>query len=459
MSRRFFYCLLYVLLVTACVDPMQQNNSEVFESHQKLFDIITKVSVESITEGISESDVEHYLYFRCNITPKEIESIIRYEFDLNVYIYIVNLFDGHWFIISGDSSSGPIISSGDTGGFNIDMDKPMTRHNRIWFESIKNLIVSNRNSFEENVKESRTEWMRSQRVAMLRDRSHMKKLRNEDPDTMEVDIQTIIDTLIYENYPSLTVTEWWQGDPWNNAIPKFDNNDRCYAGCAVIAIAQLLYYTHYAFGYPNDLYSNASCNSYYYDDNYYWTFSNPSTTSWDNMSTEFYNPYTYTDPYMPALCALIAKRSNTRYGYEPSEFFDYRDTYGDTSVDSVANTLSSFMLAGVSYQNYYSSTTPDIIMNEIRNQRPVLCTGAHGVNSTVGHAFLIDGFYRYKTREIEIIRDMQGNILSQETYIYDYFFWRINTGEKYPYNRVNDLVWNSSYYSNGRIIFIGWGQS
>lgn len=253
---------------------------------------------------------------------------------------------------------------------------------------------------------------------------------------MEVDIECITDTLYNDNYPALTSTTWWQASPFNNAVPLLNNNgERCLAGCAVIAIAQLLYYTHYEFGYPNDIYANATCTSLYNQLPYNFSFSNQTTTSWDSMPLSWlYAPDN--DPYSAALCALISKRSGTYYT---------SDGLGSTSPYNIASTLDSFMLTGASMQDFYKPT----IINEIHNDRPVLCSGQE---NNYAHSYLIEGYRWLYVTETEIVRDLSGNIISQSVnVIVNDFMWHVNTGDP-----GHTSVAEGSYYPYYRKMYVGW---
>lgn len=73
----------------------------------------------------------------------------------------------------------------------------------------------------------------------------------------------------------------------------------------------------------------------------------------------------YLTPYVAALYALVAQRSNTEY------VLDEGIGLGNTSVNSVSSTLSSFLLYGANNTTYNRG----IVMSEINNDRPVLVTG------------------------------------------------------------------------------------
>lgn len=447
--------LFTLALLFSCAEPMEQSLTNKKEALLAQRELQTKAINDQLSRGIGETEVKNYLSCWLNISEQEIKDITRYDISEDVYIFIVNLINGKWFLISGDYSSSPILAGGESGGFYI--DEGVTYDIRSWLESIKQCILINRDSNTEEAKSHQKEWIRAQKIASWKSGKSNMTLRDGEIDTSdtEVELILIIDTLVLEDYPALTVTNWNQDDPWNFAIPKFSSNYNCLAGCAVIAIAQLLYYTHYAFGVPNDIYANATCNDYYSDYPYTWTFSNPTTTSWDLMSIESYNSSTYFDPYMPALCALIAYRSKTRYGYAPHQCYDYTETYGDTKVDSIPGVLNSFLLSGA-YKTGYVLNIPSI-RNEIANQRPVLCAGLINQYDTIGHAFLIDGYYHFRRKITDIIQDMDGNILFHDEFYDDIAFWRINTGD--PTSRINDYINASTYYPYGRVIFLGWGNN
>ncbi len=455
--KKVFSCLMSIcLLASSCINTDEQQPDSIKESYLANQALLTKSITDRLSEGITQADVENYMVYMMSIIPDEIKDITKYDLDEDTYIYIVNLKDGRWFIFSGDYSTSPIVIKGSHNGFYLEKDlSALPRHDRLWLESLRDVIVKNRTTMSEETRRNQSEWIHSNTLAMRLSGRRSGGIRSEDPDTIEVDIQLIIDTLIYENYPGLTSTSWDQSVPWNNAMPKYTTNDRCLAGCTVIGIAQLLYYTHYHFGFPNEIYESASCDDYYSDGPpYSFVLTNPTTTSWDQMVLSFDDdPLCMFDPYMPALCALIAQRSGTAYGVDPLiNPLLYDPTYGSTPVANVPSTMSSFFLYGTSQESY---TKADVI-NEIQNGRPVLTGGTANQNETSGHAFLIDGYYWIKCREIEQVRDMSGNLIQETIYMHENFYWNINTGNPSAHH-IQSAEY--AYYPNNRIIFIGWSQN
>lgn len=439
------WVLLFTLaLLFSCAEPIDQSLTNKKEALLAQRELQTKAINEQLSKGITQSDVEKYLDVRMNISHNLIESINRHSIGEDVYVFIVNLIDGRWFIISGDYSSSPVIAEGEAGGFRVSQ-RP-SRHEIALFESIRNYIIENRTSNYDSAKSqgNRMEWVQMQKIYDLKKKK--EAIRDMDPDTSEVESVIIIDTLINQYYPHLTSTTWHQFAPFNNAAPLATSSEKCPVGCFVTAIAQLLYYTHYEFGFPNDIYAGASCNSYYNQQPYIYNFSNPTSTTWDSMNPSWYY-IDDDDPYTAALCALISYRSGTYYG------FDIYGYYGATPSSNIPSTLSSFYLTGVSQQSFSSSS----IMNEIRNDRPVLCDGYPDSDFINGHAYLIDGYKWLSVQHIEVVTDLSGNILEQNIIAtYSDFKWGINSGgDGFFLGYLSEGI----YYAYGGHIYTGWSQN
>ncbi len=431
-----FLSFLLLFLSLSCIESenhvysLDNNVSKNYRSHRES---LTKSIISNISNGVTESDVEAYLNYSLNISSHDIKDITRYDILNDSYIFIVNLDKGGWLFISGDYSAPPVLASCDEGSY-YSKDK-LSKHDEALFLSMRHLMQECKVSKSQEAEENRKIWIRSQLLRNGRDRF---VLDSGGSDTIEVDIQCYNDTIYNDDYPQLTSTTWWQDEPFNGAMPLLNNTgERCFTGCAVIAIAQLLYYTHYTFGFPNDLYSNASCSSFYYDNPYVFNFSNPSSVGWNNMPTSWLTAPS-TEPYSAALCALISQRSGTVYDSNGE---------GSTAHGNVPGTLSSFLLTGTSDQDFFRPT----IISEIQNNRPVLCSGQIGSES---HSYLVEGYQWFYVVETEVVTDMSGNVISQQqNVIVNNFFWRINTGAPGHIN-----VAEGSYYPLYRRMFVGWTQ-
>lgn len=431
------------LIITACAESIEQTTIPRKEIIRDNREILTKAIDEQLTKGVSSTDIEDYLVYRLNISLDNVKDIARFDIDSETYIFIVNLINGEWYIFSGDYSSVPVIARGEEP---LHLNGQLSRHGEMWLQTIHDRINENKNGHSDKALNNQTNWIRTKYLATL----HQTNKHYQRTDTN--DSFLILDTLINEYCAALVQTRWDQGSPWNHSMPKMRyGNNRCLAGCTVIAIAQLLYYTHYAFGFPNDIYENASCDDYYdQGPSYNFNFSNQSTTCWDNMSLS-YDWSTFSDPYMPALCALIAHRSHTEYHVKFPEAYLMDDSYGETSTDTIPGSLNLFSLNGVTKTIF----SRDSVINELLHARPVLCFGAD--TNAYGHAFLIDGYRWLKVKETENVLDENNEVIDTIVNIYDEFYWHINTGDLSPAHQFWASI-NYYYYPSQRHMFIGWRQ-
>jgi len=434
------FCILLILLfLCSC--------SEFFDERQSLSlsekgEFVTKTVLKTSSSKVTQDEVIDYLSFREGIVADGIKSITRYDLSPQSYIYIVNLAKGGWLLVSGDKFCTPILAQSDTG--ELHFGEKLSRHDAGWIESIKEYINTNKNESSEDAIKSRNLWNHSLHMARMKDR-----FRSEEPDTSDVPIEFDYtyewDTVVNLTIPPLTVTAWDQTEPYNGAIPYESGNVRCAAGCTVIAIAQLLYYTHYTFGVPSQMYENAICNNYYYDRPYTFVFSNPTTTSWDYMPLTWEDSYNQSNNYVAALCAAVSYISNTTYGV------DISGSYGNTINLFIPYTLAMFQLLGASEHTTFSKSE---IVSELNAGRPVLTSGFQNMSSQIGHSFIIEGYRWLRVKETETVRDLNGNLLEQNVLYIDDTKEYINTGEM---SHIFTNTW--TYYCYNRSIYIGWGQN
>ena len=321
--------LFSIVMLASCTESIEQPLRSSTESAIDVKELLTKSIDSKLSTGVTQEDVADYLVYRQKETLEAVKDIVRYDIDEDVHVYIVNMKRGGWYLFSGDCLTTPIIAQGDDGELSLDGD--LSTQCRNWLASIAYYT-------QQQKIESRgvNQWTRQ------------GGYRSEDnpliPDTSSLSVEYVIDTLVNEYFPPLTITTWDQGAPWNNAMPMKSLGARCLAGCTVIAIGQLLYYTHFAFGYPNDTYTSASCNNFYYEGPpYTFTFTGATTNGWSDMAVDGWG-LEYFDTYAPALCALIAERSNTTYGVEHPGEPDEGDSYGSTLPIYIPSTLNSFLL-------------------------------------------------------------------------------------------------------------------
>ena len=269
-----FTTMAAALLFYSCAESIDQSVQSSTESSSSCHNLLTKALNEKLSDGVSRQDVEDYLVYRMNETLDTVKDITRYEIDEVSYIYVVNTKDGRWFIFSGDYSSKPLLVEGEGSMY---FEGNLSKHMQNLLKAIGSKIIENRTAYSTETSNNLRIWEATKR----RSERERRMLRDNEIDTGDVVVEYIVDTLINSVHPKLTSTSWDPSYPFNEALPMYGDSLRCTAGCAVVAIAQLLYYTHFAFGYPNDTYDDASCDKFYNAPDYAYSYGNPSTTCWN----------------------------------------------------------------------------------------------------------------------------------------------------------------------------------
>lgn len=438
MRKQFFLSQMWMLVIfivsVSCVESMDKEISR-----EGTLLARRTIMTKTVDDQVKQSDVIHVLQSK-GIDIESIEDITKYDIDEECYIFIVNLRGGHWFLISGDYATTPILAEGFEKGLRLTDGNLRSQYLLGWFDCIGAVIKENRSLTTEAVESNRRQWARAKNA----DNPSKRRQLLRDDDTTEVESILYLDTLVYHNYPGLTVTEWDKLYPFNEALPLYGSGHG-YAGCVDVAIAQLVYYTHFTFGYPNDTYESASCSQYYNAAGtppYNYVFNTPSTTCWNQMGlTASAN---YNKPYVAALYALVAKNSNTAFVLQDGV------AVGSTPITNVCSSLGYFSLSGAQ-DSIFSETRARY---EIRNNRPVLSAGGASSSSSIGHTFLVDGYRWLQTRSTEVIMDMSGHIIDTIVSYDESLGWHINTGESIGGHHIWD--YSNTYYTFDRRMFVGW---
>ena len=234
----------------------------------------------------------------------------------------------------------------------------------------------------------------------------------------------------YDSIQRLTKTNWKQGWPYNEYCPRKSNGwENAPAGCAVIAIAQMLYFLHYHLGVPQTAPSEAYCNSTVEDyPNYDWDQYNYTSTIWYYMDSVAYNGYYgyYAAPFI----ANIGKLSNIEYG----------DSGSSVTNNNLAN---AFPIYGITCD--YTTYNENDVKSNLLNGLPVLLRASSGSD---GHVFIADRYLRKRDvtkRTYYWVYDsvpnnfpVPGNIPNNITYSYSS-----------PYISMIGMNWGwGSYYNN-----------
>lgn len=391
------------------------------------------------SDGPDIDDVKSYLKFFQKIDGDRIHSIRKLDLSDSAHIFLVNLKnDSGWLIISGDYDYKPVIAHSEEG--NINLSSSNSSFVKGWLAGIANNIVENRsNADSREVNNNQRKWKAAKLLSI---QESVGTRDGDEPDTLDSWYEYTIDTLVNQHYPALTVTKWHPVEPFNSAVPLYNSNERCLTGCVPVALAQFLYYTHYAYNVPAQSYSYAECNSYYYQHPYSFGFYNLSAYSWNNMALNDGDIILHSTQPVAALIAFMSYVTIT----------DYSDGEGSTSSFFIPAGLASMGINNAVCNNYSRSS----IMTEISNGRPVIGDGLASLTATYGHCFLYDGYSRLYTLAHEVIYDIDGSILEENYFYDDDVEWHINSGSAEP--GFYFLFWTdeNSFYPYQRSIYTGW---
>lgn len=188
-------------------------------------------------------------------------------------------------------------------------------------------------------------------------------------------------------------TKWGQRHPWNTKLPWVETNDKKKilppVGCTAVAIAQLLYFTHFKFNVPDGLYHGTAFGGYITADKKNKTFFSlgqyvANSPRWNEMPLDR-SIITEGASYVAELMAGLGYQLNMEYTPEASR------AYVSTEV------MRSYGITGD--VGFYNEST---VMRNIHDGCPLLIT-AYAKKSTTGwflteharfdegHTWLIDG--------------------------------------------------------------------
>ena len=166
---------------------------------------------------------------------KEITPIIE---KADTLLYVINYGDADgWVIASGDKRTPMIMAMSEKGRFNLDM-LSINKGVGIWLEGIKEGIVY--------LKEHPEYVPDSTYLAVW---NHNSGLTTKGGIEHEGEWLQLVYTIIeygqlHYDIDHLTSTQWGQDEPWNLCMPLSGTgpNNRCSAGCTIVAAAQQAYY-------------------------------------------------------------------------------------------------------------------------------------------------------------------------------------------------------------------------
>ena len=261
-----------------------------------------------------------------------------------------------------------------------------------------------------------------------------------------------IDTLA-EKGPLLQ-TKWGQGSPWNISMLSL-NGDHCVAGCAPVAVAQVLYYLHNYLTMPTGLYHSISIlsSSYVYSEGYLVTLSR------DN--------FTYNSPRWNDMPLLSEGGTTAGYQYVSDLLLDVGSRLGAVyNVNRTGVLVSSMNYFDISPCKLYASwgyydSQDDIntIIHSLNHSNsPVIMTAQSSNYPGARHTWVIDGYLTTLTTIFDKYAWFPISIAPPDAVVYD----TKTEGElRALYNTIYPgmtVIENSiSYYQTG--YKMNWGEN
>lgn len=182
--------------------------------------------------------------------------------------------------------------------------------------------------------------------------------------------------------PMLT-SKWDQGTPYNNQTPTV-NGKHAPTGCVATALAQVMYY----YKWPVD--ATASIPGYRQKGSSNFINALPATTfDWDNMIDSYPANMDVNDARVDAVSKLM------RYAGQVVHMSYGEESSGSNETDLIPGAMNEYFGYSNSgwegIRDHYSiAEWEELILNELRNHRPVLYCGY--TSSFEGHAFVCDGY-------------------------------------------------------------------
>ena len=400
MKRKLCFLFVLPLLFAACenVLPIEEVDlsSMVAEFTTPTKTVTFEGHVVDMDYLVTSEDLETYLELQPN-SPNGLKRPVRSveakgpNADVTL-MYVVN-YDKGWEILSADKRAQPVLAFSDGGEFSFETANP---GEKVWLEGLA-CDVLNLRTADKALQTRAAE--NNPNVGFWRGLELRKKMMEEElemmtrielPDSITLPPLTPLPDM--PDYPEhghweltgtttesvpvdtvnhMTQTRWHQESPWNNYCPEV-NGQTAYAGCVAVAGAQMLYYLHNKIGCPQ----NALLDSSFYEE---YPNLNDSTV-WNIMSKGSWN---YSGAHVSA---RLIRDVGIKVGTQ----------YGDSGSSAPTNLLpiSLFLPYGIScvYSDYVSSEVKQSLLRRM----PVIVRAEQNPTSSNGHAFIMDGYIRYR---------------------------------------------------------------
>lgn len=290
-------------------------------------------------------------------------------------MYFVNYDDG-WVILSADKRTPAVIAQSGVGSISMSSENGgLISWLEMTAEDMKRIIHSEDSELTftaEEIFSHRQEWAKASGKEPLRFQGDSLPIIPHYGGEWQL-VSTWTEEVYYDSTCHLVQAHWDQWHPYNYYCPPKDSGSgKKPAGCAPVACGEMLQFLCNHFNYNLTL----GWNGYYVNVN---DVGLEYTDSLDNYAT-------------PLLLRIIGKELKAHYSDTSTGVFN--------SLTKIKNFYSSVGISSV--KQSYSVTK---ITQNLLNGMPVLVSA---FSSSSGHAFIIDGYKRTRTRYLEYYQKLSG---------------------------------------------------
>lgn len=393
MKRLIAFFSLSVILCAAC-EKSFLNESVDQASVVAEPDLITKAGLGGLSSNVSMEDIEDYLHFKNLSSGRRAVSVDPYTKGNDTLLYIINYEKG-WELIAGDKRAPVILGHGSGEVFSLNMEnEAMLSLVDCLASDIQSLKTrKDVTSFtEEDVANMNSSTLFWSLIGWDRQEVATRDLINPHDslpfwpghtghwELMSVDtLEVVYDSL------RLTQTTWGQKSNNYNYYCPFRTDTvtkKAPAGCVPVAGAQMLYYLHNKLNIPAFAPDTAYCSGHIGSGTYTQTTGGTSSSTWNYMLNNSINLSGY---YSAAvLIADVGKKVGVVYG-------------NDGSSAHTSDLVSVFSQYGINCTySSFGATSNYTIKQSLQAEMPVIMRAQGSAQSTSGHAFIIDGYKRYR---------------------------------------------------------------
>lgn len=400
------FSALILLAMISCSKHAALNNTDAVSPFEQSI-LTTKSAHENKLNDFLATENDVRLFLENNEQGRRICSLDPVKRRGETLLYIVNYENG-WSICSTDKRFPPIVAENDSGSF--DLERLDNSGVSAWMNEMMDAISSVRQDRSiESANEFTSLW-EGKTVSPATEAASGTR----SPFYMWTKIpisQVALTDSVRTVGPYLT-TKWGQNFPWNQILPSINGGfNHFVAGCVAVAVAQLLYYYHYAIGMPSGLYHDITISDWTYyqsleDSTAYYkstlTRENYTYASsrWDQMILKesdysIYSPSSVMGAnYVSDLLVDVGNRVQMEY-----------DVNGDSASSDILKAQDALPYYGLSASFGEFDSAP--IFTDLLQQRPLYMTG-FDLEANIGHAWILDGFREYRQRVMTTYRWIQG---------------------------------------------------